>query len=348
MKALIWDTDGGLKTVERNLPDLGVDDALVRVEAVGICGSDITIKGGHHPRAKPPLILGHEFCGTIERLPTSGLEGYSIGDRVVIEPLVSCGYCAPCLRGFEHVCESLKLLGVETDGGFAQFARVPKTCIHLLPASISNIEGAIIEPFAVGVHSVNSAQMKANDKVVIFGAGPIGLMIALASRAAGHEPIAIFEISEFRRGLAERLGFKTVNSGQEEVIAKSLELTGGKGFDIVFDAAGVPPVGEQLLQVTAIKGKVMMTALYKKPCSMLFRDLSYREQEIHGLRIYARGDYAKAIRLIAEGAVDLKPLITGVFPFAEVQNAFAVAETGKETCKIVVTMSESRQERGAK
>ncbi len=199
-----------------------------------------------------------------------------------------------------------------------------------------------MEPFAVGVHSVNASGMKPTDRTAIFGAGPIGLMIGLASRAAGNEPLAVFEISEFRRSLAERLGFRTVNSAKEDVIAKSQDLTGGKGFDIVFDAAGVPPVGEQLLQVTAIKGKVMMTALYKKPCSMLFRDLSYREQEIHGLRIYARGDFAQAIRLVADGTVDLKPLVTGVFPFAEVQDAFAAAETGKETCKIVVTMRESR------
>ena len=342
MKALIWDLDGGLKTIDRDLPVLGPDDALVRVEAIGICGSDITIKGGHHPRAKAPLILGHEFCGTIERLPASGLSGCAVGDRVVIEPLVACGHCAPCLQGFEHVCESLKLLGVETDGGFAQFARVPKACIHLLPQSISFTEGAVMEPFAVGVHSVNASGMKPTDRTAIFGAGPIGLMIGLASRAAGNEPLAVFEISEFRRSLAERLGFRTVNSAKEDVIAKSQDLTGGKGFDIVFDAAGVPPVGEQLLQVTAIKGKVMMTALYKKPCSMLFRDLSYREQEIHGLRIYARGDFAQAIRLVADGTVDLKPLVTGVFPFAEIQDAFAAAETGKETCKIVVTMRESR------
>lgn len=340
MKALIWDRDGGLKTVERELPNLGADDALVRVEAVGICGSDITIKNGHHPRAKAPLILGHEFCGTIVSLPSSGLPGFVSGDRVVIEPLVSCGHCTPCLNGFEHVCESLKLLGVETDGGFAHFARVPKKCIHRLPASISAIEGAVMEPFAVGVHSVNSAKMKSGDKVAIFGAGPIGLMIGLASRAAGNEPRAIFEISEFRRKLAEQLGFNTVNSAAEDVVAKSMELTGGKGFDIVFDAAGVPPVGEQLLQVTAIKGKVMMTALYKKPCSMLFRDLSYREQEIHGLRIYARGDFAQAIDLVAAGKVDLKPLVTGVYPFSDVQTAFNSAETGKETCKIVVTMNE--------
>lgn len=342
MKALIWDVDGGLKTVERDLPALGMDDALVRVEAVGICGSDITIKGGHHPRAKAPLILGHEFCGTVERLPASGLAEYAIGDRVVIEPLVACGHCAPCLNGFEHVCESLKLLGVETDGGFAHFARVPKKCIHGLPSSISFEEGAVLEPFAVGVHSVNAAGMKPADTVAIFGAGPIGLMIGLASRAAGHEPLAVFEISEFRRGLAERLGFRTVDSAQEDVVAKSQELTGGKGFDVVFDAAGVPPVGERLLQVAAIKGKVMMTALYKKPCSILFRDLSYREQEIHGLRIYARGDFAQAIRLVADGKVDLKPLISGVFPFADVQDAFVAAETGKEICKIVVTMRESR------
>lgn len=342
MKALIWDVDGGLKTVERNLPPPGNDDAVVRVEAVGICGSDITIKNAHHPRAKAPLILGHEFSGTLEQMPTSGLPGFTTGDRVVIEPLLSCGHCTPCLNGFGHVCESLKLLGVETDGGFAQYARVPKHCIHKLPEPISFVEGAIIEPFAVGVHSVNAASIRQGDKVAIFGAGPIGLMIALASRAAGHEPSMIFEISEYRRDLAERLGFKTVNSAEIDVLARSMEITDGKGFDVVFDAAGVPPVGELLLSVAAIKGRVMMTALYKKSCAMFFRDLSYREQEIRGIRIYANGDFAQAIQLVANGTVDLKPLVTGVFPFAEVQDAFATAETGKETCKIVVTMRESR------
>jgi (R,R)-butanediol dehydrogenase / meso-butanediol dehydrogenase / diacetyl reductase len=342
MKALIWDIDGQLKTIERELPPLNDGDAVVKVEAVGICGSDITIKNGHHPRAKAPLILGHEFSGTLARLPASGRPGFAVGDRVVIEPLVACGQCAPCLNGFEHVCESLKLLGVETDGGFAQFARVPKACIHKLPESISFVEGAVLEPFAVGVHSVNAANMKPKDRVAIFGAGPIGLMIALACRAAGNSPLVIFEINEFRRSLAEKLGFKTVNSAETDVLVCAAEMTNGKGFDVVFDAAGVPPVGEKLLQVAAIKGRIMMTALYKKPCSMLFRDMSYREQEIKGLRIYARGDFAQAIQLVADRKVDLKPLISSVFPFSEVQDAFVAAETGKETCKIVVTMNESR------
>jgi len=334
VKALVWRK--GIALEERKKPRTAKSEALIRVGAASICGSDLTIVSGKHPRARPPRILGHEFMGTVAHITNGPDTNLKPGDRVVVEPLLSCKTCAPCRAGYEHVCRNLRLLGVEADGGFAEYVCAPLERVYALPDGISDEEAAVIEPTAVALHSVNYAQLCGNERVAVIGAGPVGLLIAQVSRAAGIEDIWLLEPDSFRLGLAGKLGFHTVDVAREDAVEAVLDLTNGEGADVTFDAAGVPVSGEQVVPMTGIRGKIIMVAIHKKPCQVAFRDLSYREQVIIGIRIYARGDFRRAIELVAGGKVRLAPLITQVFSLDDAVSAFELARGGDNSCKIII------------
>lgn len=308
--------------------------ALVKTSYGGICGSDITIKSGKHPRAKAPLILGHELSGTIVKL--NGNSNLAEGDRVVLEPLLSCGECKPCKNGFDHVCENLKLLGVETDGGFAQYFVAPIQRLYKISSAVTDQQAALAEPLAVAVHSVNYANPKADSKAVVIGAGPIGLLIALVLKARGVSSIYVSEIDDHRLKLAQILGLKTIDAKKEDPVKAVLDLTEGKGCDLTFDAAGFPAVGMQIIPMTAIKGKIIMSALHKQPCEVFFRDLSYKEVLIQGVRIYAKGDFKEAVELLETKKVDVEPLISHQFSSENYKEAFAAAQNSSESCKVII------------
>ena len=171
MQAIRWIAKDEFAVEDVPVPVPGPNEALIKVSSIGICGSDLTILSGKHPRAKTPLILGHEFSGVIETLPAGYSGALKKGMRVTVEPLLNCGVCKVCLSGNGHVCGTLKLLGVETDGAFAEYVKAPIKKIFPLPDSISDDEGALFEPLAVGVHTVRLSGLKKGERAVIFGAG---------------------------------------------------------------------------------------------------------------------------------------------------------------------------------
>jgi (R,R)-butanediol dehydrogenase/meso-butanediol dehydrogenase/diacetyl reductase len=334
MKAIVWLSPGEIDLIEVPKPKAKLGWAVVKTSFGGICGSDITIKNGKHPRAKAPLILGHELAGTIEEIePNSRL---AIGDRVVLEPLLSCGKCQPCLHGHDHVCENLKLLGVEADGGFAEYFLAPINRLYKISDKVNDQESSLAEPLAVAVHSVNYANPKKEDNAVIIGAGPIGLLIGLVLKARGIKSVWVSEIDSHRLELAKQLGLGTINPLEVDPVEQVLKLTNGKGSNLTFDAAGFPAVGMQIVPMTAIKGKVIMAALHKQPCEVFFRDLSYKEILIQGVRIYAKGDFAEAVTLLEEGKVDVKPLISHQFKKEDFKKAFDAAQKASESCKVII------------
>jgi 2-desacetyl-2-hydroxyethyl bacteriochlorophyllide A dehydrogenase len=336
MRAILWKDIDTIELEDVQAPTPGENEALIKVTHAGICGSDLTIVSGKHPRAKTPLIPGHEFTGRIESLPTGHDTDLQLGQRVTVEPLLSCKQCKPCKNGNEHVCKNLKLLGVETDGGFAEYVAAPLEKVYPLPDSISDQEAALMEPLSVAVHGYNYGQISEDDTVVIFGAGPIGLLIAQVTRAYGVSNIWLCEISPFRIKMAKDLGFDVIDTSKEDPVEKIMSITDGDGADVTFDAAGVPAVCQYIIPITGIKGRIVMTAIHKKPCEIFLRDISYREQMIFGTRIYAEGDYKQAIKLAADGKVSLPPLITGVFPLEQARDAFALAKQPDRSCKVLL------------
>lgn len=339
MKALVWTEPGKIELRDVPVPRPLAGWALVKTAYGGICGSDITITAGKHPRAKAPLILGHEVSGTImeiNREDVSGSIDLKEGHRVVLEPLLSCGHCTPCKKGYDHVCENLKLTGVEADGGFAEYFVAPLHRLYGISSRVSDEEGAVTEPLSVAVHSVNYGEPTPESSAVILGAGPIGLLIGLVLKAKGLKSIWVSEVDDHRLDLAKSLGLGVIDAKSTDPVKKILELTDGKGCDITFDAAGFPAVGMQIVPMTAIKGRVVMTALHKQPCEIFFRDLSYKEVLIQGVRIYAKGDFAEAVELLESGKVDVKPIISHHFTMGEFETAFTAARNSSESCKVIM------------
>jgi len=349
MRALVWTGPERVELQELPVPRPVEGWALIRTVYGGICGSDITIRGGHHPRAKPPLIMGHEMVGQV--VMTNGSENYAgtstpvkEGDFVAVEPLLSCGVCDPCKKGFGHVCEKLRLLGVETDGGFADYFTAPLRRLYKKPDAVSLEELALAEPLAVAVHSVNTGRPEKGDYAVIIGAGPIGLLIGQVLRAKGIDKFRISELDDRRLAMARKLGFSAIDAKTENPVEKVQEYTNGHGADMTFDSAGVPSAAPRLIPVTAIMGRIVLTALYKKPCEVFFRQLSYGEMSIIGTRIYAQGDFAEGIRLMDSGKVKTLPLVTHTFEIAEYENAFAVAADSSKSCKVLIHIQDANSE----
>ncbi len=337
MKALVWKAVDELEI--RDIPEPERRDMpVIKITYTGICGSDITIKSGKHPRAKPPLVLGHEFMGTIDYVPPRLRSILAAGRRVAVNPLISCKTCRPCRAGHEHVCVNLKLLGVEHNpGAFTASVAVPQEeRIHPLPDNVSDQEGALIEPLAVAVHAVEYADFAPGESAVVLGAGPIGLLVAQVARASGVKTLFVVETEPARLKMAERLGFTVIDARKNDVVEKVRAATDNAGVDVTFDAAGVPATASQVIPLTGIKGRIIMVAIHKKPAEVAFRDLAYRELRIFGTRIYAKGNFERAIELVSGGKVDLKPLITHVMPMREALRAFDVAQNDREACKVLI------------
>ena len=337
MKALVWKGVDELKIEEIHEPEKR-DMPVIKISYTGICGSDLTIKSGKHPRATPPLVLGHEFMGTICYVPRQYTHLLAEGQRVAVNPLVSCKTCRPCLAGHEHVCVNLKLLGIEHNpGAFTSYIAVPQAeRIHPLPNTVSDQEGALIEPLAVAVHAVDYADFTPGETAVILGAGPIGLLVAQVARASGVKTLFVVETETARLRMAERLGFTVIDGKKNDVVEKIHEATDNAGVDVTFDAAGVPATASQVVPLTGTKGRIIMVAIHKKPAEVDLRDLAYRELRIFGTRIYAKGNFERAIDLVSRGKVDLKPLITHVMPMREALRAFDVAQNDKAACKVLI------------
>jgi (R,R)-butanediol dehydrogenase / meso-butanediol dehydrogenase / diacetyl reductase len=280
--------------------------------------------------------------GTVFHVPEKQVGRFSVGQRVVVNPLVSCKNCRPCRAGHEHVCEKLQLIGVERNpGAFAEYVSVPQAeRIHPLPDGVSDEEGALVEPLAVAVHAVKTAGLQGGETVVILGAGPIGLLAAQVASAHDAGRIFISEVDDGRLRMAARLKVATelvtIDVKKIDPVDEIGKATGGYGADVVFDAAGVPDSASQVIPLAAIKGRIVMVAIHKKPAEVAFRDLAYKELTITGTRIYAKGDFEDAIALLAAGKVDVKSLVTHVFPMKEALKAFETVQHGKGACKVLI------------
>lgn len=231
LKSIVYKGTEVVSFQEKDQPSISEGWALIETSHVGICGSDLNIFAGAHPRAEAPLILGHEFSGTlIEGHPT-----LNVGTRVTVNPLLTCGRCIPCTTGQSHVCENLKLIGIDCDGGMGEYVKVPINSIVELPEGMPMASGALIEPAAVAVHAARQGNYLPGDNVVIFGAGTIGLCVAFTLRSYGATNITIFEPNELRLKKAEELGFATANPNNNNIKEIVLGQTNGVGADFVFD-----------------------------------------------------------------------------------------------------------------
>jgi len=313
-------------------PKADADEALVKVETCGFCGSDLGIVAGVHPRAKAPLTLGHEFCGTIAEI-NSSTSDLKPGDRVTAYPLISCGHCFACRNGAAHVCRTLRLYGFDVDGAMAEYVSLPVGSLLRLPPDMSPFVGAVIEPLAVAVHGVSLSPIDNAKHVVVMGAGPIGLLTALVARARGVPSVLISDILPSRLALAHKLGLHVVAAGSDLkklVDQETLE----EGVDLLFECTGAPSAARDMTNLVRCRGTIVNLGVFKKPVEVDMQAVNFKEITILGSRVYGRKDFEEAIRLAA--ILPIREIVTHSFALRDVQAAFEIFRQGKDVCKVIM------------
>ncbi|MFH0963235.1 MAG: alcohol dehydrogenase catalytic domain-containing protein [Planctomycetota bacterium] len=335
MKALVYRAPGVVEVGEVARPEPAAGEALVRVHASGICGTDLAIGAGKHPRAKPPLVMGHETAGEVVEVRAGGREaGVRVGDKVTIYPLFSCGSCWACRHGAAHVCRTLRLVGIDRDGTFAEYVAVPTDLLLRLPAKMSYVVGALVEPLAVGMHAAAMGGVEKGELALVIGAGPIGLVTALAAREAGAGRVIVTDVNAFRLGLAKRLGFETMDASSERIAQRVAEETGGEGADIVLEAAGSETSAREMTEAVRSRGRIVMVSVHKDIHGVDLRAINFKELTMVGARVYAREDYQRAIEL-AEG-IGVEELVTHKVGLSDAARGFEIMRKGEGSCKVLI------------
>lgn len=335
MKALVYTGPKSVEVREVEAPPARKGAVRLRMTYCGICGSDIGIFAGKHPRATAPLVLGHEFVGTVDLAPEGSR--FAAGDRVVAYPLLSCGTCHPCRNGQPHVCASLKLIGIDCDGGIAETLWVDEGVLFKLPDSLSDRVAALVEPLAVVVRSLHRARFEIGQSAVVMGAGPIGLLTAIVLRHAGASKILVSDVDDARLGLCREMGFEVVDVRNEDLAQRVLAATGGDGADVAFECSGVESAALEMTKVVRVGGTICMTAVHKAPHAVSLIDLNFKEQTLIGSRVYTLAEFGSAVGLAGVLAAELERAITQVVPLSASDKVFdMIADPSLNTVKILV------------
>jgi (R,R)-butanediol dehydrogenase/meso-butanediol dehydrogenase/diacetyl reductase len=334
MRAGLYLSEKKVSVGELEKPSLSKNQALIKVSYAGICGTDMMIYSGKHPRAKAPLAMGHEFSGVIEEI--IGESGFTVGERVVVEPTISCGQCKACVSGQTHVCKQLRLIGIDLHGGFAEYVAVPLDRLHLIPDELPEAMAALAEPLAVAVHTVRKSNLKVGDDVVILGAGPIGLLIGLIAKRAGANQVIVSDISPYRIAKAQELGFIAMDARKGRVIEETMDLTNGDGADIVFEVAGSQETAEHMVDLAKIQGQIVVVSIFKTPPVVNLAKMHFREISLMTTRCYSGEDFKTAIQMMAKEEIDVTSIISHQLLLDEIEKGFSLMAKPDESLKILI------------
>jgi len=321
MKALLLTEYSKLEMADLPIPQPAAQEVLIRVEACGICGSDVHGYDGSSGRRIPPIVMGHEAAGTIESVG-SGVSGYKKGDRVTFDSTIYCGECEYCRKGAMNLCGHREVLGVSTPefrraGAFADYVVVPSLVLYKLPDSVSFAEAAMVEPLSVAVHAVALSDIAKGSTALVVGAGMIGLLVLQALKEAGCSQIIVSDIDDTRLKLARDLGATaTVNAKTSDAIAEVKKLTNGAGVDTALEAVGSTPTIKAAIESVKRGGTVTLIGNISPTAEIPLQAVVSRQIRLQGSAA-SSGEYPQAIDLIARGAVTVKPLITAVAPLEE-------------------------------
>lgn len=303
---------------------------VVKVGRCGICGSDLHMTEDPAFGCQHGDILGHEFAGEVVAMG-SGVTGYRAGDLVSVIPLASCGACEACRKGEVAWCAQFALQG----GGYAEYALTrPNQCIPL-PADLSLADGAIIEPLAVALHGLNLSGMKTGDKVLILGAGPIGLAVAFWAKRYGAGAVAVQDIAEFQRGRALGMGADIFVVDPENPVESAEQGLGGKA-DIVFECVGIPGLIAQSVEQVAPRGTIVLLGLCTKPDTFNSFAMLSKEVRLITSAFFTRAEYIATLAALESGATAPRLLVTDSVSLADTPAMFESLKRRTEQCKVLI------------
>ncbi|HEY2460388.1 MAG TPA: L-threonine 3-dehydrogenase [Candidatus Acidoferrum sp.] len=322
----------GLSYESAAVPAIGPADVLVRVQAASICGTDLHIYGWDRwsqGRIKPPVTLGHEFCGVVERVGEEVKE-VKAGDFVSAEMHVNCGHCRQCRLGEAHICQNLRIIGIDQDGAFAEFVKIPASNIWKLDPAIPERYGAVLDPLGNAVHTVLAGSI-AGQTVLVTGCGPIGLMSIAVAKACGSSTVFATETNEQRRAMAKKMGADVVlNPAAEDAVGKILADTNGTGVDALLEMSGNPTAIQQGFKALRAGGRASLLGIPTENVPLdLVNDVIFKGatvQGIYGRRMY--GTWVQMTALLKAGRLNLDPLFGERATLDKFESAFALLQGG--------------------
>lgn len=324
MKVAIMTTNGKIEFTERPIPVPASNEVLVKLEYVGVCGSDLhyfeTGRIGNFI-VEPPFVLGHEASGTVVSVG-SGVKHLAVGDRVAMEPGKTCGHCEFCKTGRYNLCPDVVFFATPpVDGVFQEYVAHEAALCFKLPDNVSTMEGALIEPLAVGFYAAHQADAHVGQSAIVFGAGCIGLVTVLALKARGLSDIYVVDTIDSRLETARKLGATPINAVKTDVIKQAANVTGGRGFDLAFEAAGTEITTSDAINAVK-KGATIVLIGYGKTGCMNLPTSMMIDKELTVKTIFRyRHIYPMAIEAVASGNINVKQIVTSEFPFSDLQNA---------------------------
>jgi 2-desacetyl-2-hydroxyethyl bacteriochlorophyllide A dehydrogenase len=325
MKAVVVHTPGDVRVEEVQVPEVGRKDVLVQVGACGICGTDIHIIDGEFPPTTYPIIIGHEFGGTVVDVGPD-VVGFKAGDRVGVDPTLNCGECYFCQLGQGNLCERWNSVGVgHHPGGFAECVAVPERTVHMLPDGMNFKAAALIEPVSCVVHGFHLLQPRVGDSYLVYGAGPMGLQNAQLARFNGAKVVAIIDINPSRLEIARSFGFDVVGASLDEV-----RHVAPRGFDNVIEATGRTKVAELAIDAVIRRGKMLQFGVCPPGEKAAFDMFKIYNEEISIIGSMAvLNSYGPAIDVIYAGALDTEKMVTHTFPIDQFDEAIATVRRGE-------------------
>jgi L-iditol 2-dehydrogenase len=329
MKTLRLHGPGDLRIHEEPDPVPAAGEKLLRVSAVGICGSDLhwfNEAGIGDAQLEKPLVLGHEFTALTDE-----------GERVAVDPAIPCGVCEYCKRGDPNLCERILFAGHgEQDGALREKMTWPQGCLHTLPEGISDAEGALLEPLGIALHAVDLAHLRVGMSVGVFGCGPIGLLILQLARLAGVSKVLATDLLPHRVEAARNFGAEESHEVTDRFGVQEAALLDQRGLDVVFEAAGENAAVEMAVAAVRPGGKVMLVGIPPDDRTSFTASLARRKGLTLKLVRRMKLTYPRAIQLVESGRVNLRDLVTHTFPLEQAVAAFAIA-TRRDGLKVLIT-----------
>ncbi len=328
---------GKIEFNEIEKPKPKKNEVLVKVERIGICGSDIHVFKGLHPYTDYPIVQGHEASGTIEEIG-SQVEDFNIDDKVILLPQVTCGKCYPCRNGMYHICNDLKVMGFQTNGIAQEYIALSEEMVLKIPKDITYDEGAMMEPTAVAIHAISRGGNISNKKVLVLGAGPIGNLVSQVAKGQRASKVMVTDRSDFRLNIAKECGIDfTINPDHQDLNKTIIDNFGEDGVDIIFECVGIQETISQAISIARKGTKVIVVGVYGEKPIVDLGLVQDRELSLIGTLMYQKNDFFKAIKLIENGKLQLKKLITDEFSFSKFLEAYDhILEKKDKVMKVII------------
>ena len=335
MKTVLIEKPFEIAVTDTEMPVPKEGEALLKIKYCGICGADVASYTGNQPFTTYPRIPGHEFSAEIVSIPEND-KGLKAGDIVTANPYFNCGSCYSCQRGYVNCCTDNQTMGVQRDGSFREYITMPVERIY--PGKgLSAKELALVEPFTISYHALHRAPVKKGDKVLVVGAGPIGLFALIAAKAQGAE-VYVADVLDGRLEKAMHFGAAgTINSGKLDIKEEAMKITNGNGFDVCVEAGGLSVTFLSCIDCAAFAANIILIGNGKKETTFLHSVLLKKELNVFGSRNSYAKDFRAVIDLIASGEVNVLDMVSSVYPIDEADDAFkALANNDGSLAKVLI------------